>query len=117
MPERPGYLYITIFGTLYNKSTGFGNGTTSGTILAVGTITGNMGVNLPESMTDERRGLLTDNERAILLGDKDVSDNHYYTTVSRVRKKIERMEEKDIEALEAHGELADELREGVCDDE
>jgi len=64
-------------------------------------------------MPDERRGLLTESERDILLGDREVSDNHYYTTVSRVRKKIGRLDE-DIPALEQHGDLADELRKVVC---
>jgi len=67
-------------------------------------------------MSDERRGILTEGEREILLGDRDVSDNHYYTTVSRVRKKIRRVGE-DLSALEAHGELADELRSVVCENE
>ena len=65
-------------------------------------------------MGDDRRGLLTDNERKILLREKDVSDNHYYTTVSRVRSKIKQVEE-DLEALDAHGELAEELEEVICE--
>lgn len=65
-------------------------------------------------MSNDRRGLLTDTERAILLGDRDVTNNHYSTTVSRVRNKIEQVE-RDLEALEAHGELAQELRDIVCD--
>lgn len=81
------------------------------------TTTGNMELELPGVMGDERRGLLTDTERAILLGEKDVSDNHYYTVVSRVRKKIGRVDEFDLEALEAHGDLADELRDVVCEDD
>lgn len=67
------------------------------------------------TMTDDRRGLLTDSEREILLGERDVSDNHYYTTVSRVRKKIQTLED-DLTALEEHGDLADELRDAVCGD-
>lgn len=65
-------------------------------------------------MPDDRRGLLTENEYKILLEEKDVSDNHYYTTVSRVRKKIGRLE-RDVAALEKHGGLAEELREVVCE--
>lgn len=65
-------------------------------------------------MTGQRRALLTSNERAILLGEKDVSDNHYYTVVSRVRGKIDELED-DIEALQAHGRLLHELQEVVCD--
>lgn len=67
-------------------------------------------------MVDERRALLTGSEREILLGEQDVSDNHYYTVVSRVRSKISKLEE-DMTALEHHETLADELREVVCDDE
>ena len=64
---------------------------------------------------DQYRGLLTEREREILLGDADVTDNYRYRVVSRVRKKIDRLEE-DMIALEAYGELADELREAVCKD-
>jgi hypothetical protein len=64
---------------------------------------------------DRRRGLLTDTERAVLLGDKEVSDNYYYTIVSRVRTKIEELDE-DLEALEEHGALLKELQEIVCED-
>lgn len=64
---------------------------------------------------DRRRGLLTDTERAVLLGNKEVSDNYYYTIVSRVRTKLEELDE-DLEALEEHGALLDELQEIVCED-
>jgi hypothetical protein len=73
-----------------------------------------MEMDLPEGMTDERRALLTETERAILLEEKDVSENHYYTVVSRVRKKIQKLED-DLNALETHGGLADELRDTVCE--
>lgn len=66
-------------------------------------------------MADERRGLLTDSERAILLGEREVESNHYYTVVSRVRAKIHKLEE-DMNALEQHDTLASELRDVVCDD-
>jgi len=75
-----------------------------------------MSVDAQSAMPDDRRGLLTESEREILMGDREVSDNHYYTTVSRVRKKIARLEE-DLPALEEHGGLADELRELVCEDD
>lgn len=42
-----------------------------------------------------------------------MSDNYYYTTVSRVRKKVNHVED-DLEALESHSELAEGLREVVC---
>ena len=61
----------------------------------------------------ERRALLTDREREIVAGEADVSDSYRYQTISRVRRRFERLED-DLEALEAHGELADELRGIVC---
>ncbi len=61
----------------------------------------------------ERRALLTDREREIITDEADVSDSYRYQTISRVRKRFERLED-DIEALEKHGELAEELREIVC---
>jgi hypothetical protein len=66
----------------------------------------------------DRRALLTERERDIVSGDADdeISDEYRYQTVSRVRSRLQRLED-DIEALEAHGDLADELREIVCDDE
>jgi hypothetical protein len=75
-----------------------------------------MGTAKPKTMSDERRALLTPDERAVLMGEREVSDNHKYTVVSRVRKKINRVEE-DLDALEEYsdGKLADELRNIVCD--
>jgi len=64
------------------------------------------------TMTD-RRALLTDREREIIAGNADVSDAYRYQTLSRVRSRLDRLA-GDIEALEAHGDLADELREKVC---
>jgi len=69
-----------------------------------------------ESMSDDRRGILTDREREILLsGGQDVSEKYYGVVVSRARNKIERIDD-DLPALEAHGSLGDELREVVCND-
>lgn len=76
-----------------------------------------MEAEIADSMADDRRGLLTDREREILLGGgEDVSEKYYSVVVSRVRNKIERLEE-DLPALDAHDTLADELREVVCEDE
>lgn len=61
----------------------------------------------------ERRALLTDREREIVAGEADVSDSYRYQTISRVRKRFERLE-GDLVALEKHGDLADELREVIC---
>ena len=59
------------------------------------------------------RALLTDREREIVAGEADVDDPYRYQTISRVRQRFSRLEE-DLEAMEKHGELADEVREIVC---
>lgn len=64
------------------------------------------------TMTD-RRALLTDREREIISGEAEVSDSYRYQTISRIRARLDRLA-GDLEALEAHGDLADELRERVC---
>ena len=68
-----------------------------------------------QSTTTARRALLTDREREIISGDADVSDSYRYQTISRVRARMDRLA-GDLEALEAHGDLADEFREAVCGD-
>jgi hypothetical protein len=75
-----------------------------------------MQVKRNQDMTDDRRALLTPDERDILTGEKTVSDNHKYTVVSRVRKKIQKLDD-DMTALEEYsdGLLLDELRDVVCD--
>lgn len=60
-----------------------------------------------------RRALLTDREREIVSGEADVTDDYRYQTISRVRKRFERLD-ADLAALERHGDLADELRSIVC---
>ena len=63
---------------------------------------------------DQYRGLLTEREREIIKGDADVSDNYRYRVVSRIRTKIENVDE-DVEILaENREDLLDELREVVC---
>ncbi len=64
---------------------------------------------------DGPRGLMTDREREILLGEADVSEKYYGVVVTRVRKRIERLGGSELEALESHDTLADELRDAVCD--
>ncbi|TYL37441.1 hypothetical protein CV102_17705 [Natronococcus pandeyae] len=68
-------------------------------------------------MTDDQyRGLLTEREREILSGDADVSDNYRYRVVSRIRTKLETLEE-DVAVLEEnHADLHSELQEIVCED-
>ncbi|NHN40529.1 hypothetical protein G9C85_02605 [Halorubellus sp. JP-L1] len=62
----------------------------------------------------DRRALLTDREREIISGeDEDISDDYRYQTISRIRKRLDRLE-GDLEALDAHGDLGDELRDIVC---
>ena len=71
----------------------------------------------PEMADDQYRGLLTEREREILSGDADVSDNYRYRVVSRIRTKLESLEE-DVEVLERnHEDLHDELRDIVCGQE
>jgi predicted nucleic acid-binding Zn-ribbon protein len=65
------------------------------------------------SVSEDYRAILTDKEQEIIAGDADVSDGYYYRVVTRVRKKIERLE-SDLELLdEHHDSLGDELREAV----
>lgn len=62
----------------------------------------------------DRRALLTEREREIVSGEADdVTDEYRYQTVSRIRGRLQRLED-DIDALEKHGELAKELRQTVC---
>lgn len=72
-------------------------------------------IDTADAVTD-RRALLTDREREILTGEADVTEKYYYVTVTRVRDKIEQLVAEDLPALEAHDTLAEELRDGVCDE-
>jgi hypothetical protein len=66
---------------------------------------------------DQYRGLLTEREREILRGEADVSDNYRYRVVSRIRTKIENIDE-DVEILSDNREdLLKELRDVVCVDD
>lgn len=68
-----------------------------------------------ETMAD-RRALLTEREREIVSGDADdITDSYRYQTISRIRRRMQQLE-GDLEALEAHGDLGDELREIVCEE-
>lgn len=70
-----------------------------------------------DGMSDDGpRGLMTDREREILLGEADVSEKYYGVVVTRVRKRINKLAEDELEALEAHDTLADELRDAVCNE-
>lgn len=62
----------------------------------------------------EPRAILTDREREIIEG-IDVSDDYRYQTISRIRRRFDRLEE-DLEVLdENHDSLGEELREVVCE--
>ncbi|ELZ20819.1 hypothetical protein C475_19508 [Halosimplex carlsbadense 2-9-1] len=62
------------------------------------------------------RAILTDREKEIIRGEADVSDKYYYRVITRVRQKIEQLEE-DLQVLDDnHDSLGDEMREVVCDD-
>ncbi len=64
---------------------------------------------------DQYRGLLTEREREILRGEADVSDNYRYRVVSRVRTKIDNVDD-DVEILaENRQDLLEELQHIVCD--
>lgn len=74
-----------------------------------------MGAQATEPMAEDRRALLTEREREILLNDGEgVSEKYYSVVVSRVRNKIERLED-DLPAIDTHDTLGDELREVVCE--
>lgn len=65
----------------------------------------------------DRRALLTERERAIVSGEADdVTDEYRYQLISRVRNRFHEQLEADMAALEKHGELAEEVRELVCDE-
>jgi len=62
------------------------------------------------------RGLLTDREREIIKGEADVSNDYRYRVASRIRNKIERIDD-DVSILEEHrADLLEELREVVCEE-
>lgn len=63
----------------------------------------------------EGRAMMTDREREIISGDADVSDDYRYQTISRVRRRFEQLD-ADLAAMEAHGDLAEEFREVVCNE-
>jgi|GEM_PF-1559466 len=64
------------------------------------------------------RGLLTENDRKVLTGEADVSENRRQQVVWEVRKRIEDEMVRDVEVLaEARPGLLDELREVVCEEE
>jgi hypothetical protein len=67
-------------------------------------------------MADDRRGLLTPREREILSGDADVTEEYYYSVVSRVRSKIQKLDEDAHLLRENHPDLFEELAESVTEE-
>ena len=66
---------------------------------------------------DQYRGLLTEREREILQDEADVSENYRYRVVSRIRTKIENIDD-DIDILSnSREDVLEELREVVCNGE
>lgn len=62
------------------------------------------------------RAILTPREKEILSGEADVSEKYYYRVVTRVRQKINAVEE-DLAILDDHHDtLGGELRAVVCED-
>jgi len=71
---------------------------------------------IPVMPDKDYRAILTKREREILIGEADVSESYYYRVITRVRDKIERLED-DLEVLDEHHDtLGDELREVVCEE-
>jgi hypothetical protein len=59
---------------------------------------------------------LTDREREILSGDADVTEEYYYSVVSRVRSKIQKLDEDAHLLRENHPDLFEELAESVTEE-
>lgn len=86
------------------------------TTIPQATVRSNMDTAKTEVMPDKAyRALLTDREREILTGQADVDEKYYYRVVTRVRRKIDRLDD-DVAALDHHDSLGDELRAIVCED-
>lgn len=68
-----------------------------------------------ESADVAERSLLTDTERKILAGERDVTDNYKYKVQSIVRQRIRRIT-ADVDTLREHEpELYEMLTERVCE--
>ena len=71
-------------------------------------------VESPAMADDDYRAILTPREKEILSGEADVTDKYRYRVVTRVRDKIEKLED-DLAVLDEHHDtLGDELRATVC---
>jgi len=62
------------------------------------------------------RAIMTTTDRERIAGESDAPDSKKYQSVSRVRERIDELEQ-DVEILrEHHPELLAELREAVCEE-
>lgn len=73
---------------------------------------------MPDTESDQmakRRALLTDAEREILAGERDVKDNYRYSVESRVRTRIRDELAEDVDTLRTHyPEIFDDMADVVC---
>lgn len=71
----------------------------------------------PENQRMSVTAILTETDRERITGEADVPDDKRYQSVSRVRNRIQQIEQ-DVKTLEKHRpDLLEELREVVCDEE
>lgn len=64
----------------------------------------------------KQRALLTETERSILAGEKEVKDNYRYSVESRVRTRVREELPSDVEVLKEHyPEIFEEVEEVVCE--
>jgi len=63
----------------------------------------------------DRRALLTEREKEILSGEANVRQQYQYETASRIRKRIERLEEDTEFLAENREDLLKELQERICE--
>lgn len=75
------------------------------------------GTTTTERMTEEGRALLTEAEREIIAGERDVTDNYEYKVRSLVRNRVRKKLGDDVELLRTKfPEVYDMIRAGVCED-
>jgi hypothetical protein len=76
---------------------------------------------MPDTVSEQmakRRALLTEAEREILAGERDVKDNYRYSVESRVRTRIRDELPGDVETLREHyPEIFEAIQEVVCENE
>ena len=76
-----------------------------------------MAASKTQRMAEEGRALLTEAERQILTGERDVSDNYEYKIKSLVRTRVRRQFGEDVAVLrENFPEAYQAIWEVVCDE-